>query len=241
MKLKIISIVFIVLFTACQKQQVKKENQECQTIDVKIDAPICENKLSDISENKLVYLPTSDSILIGEIKGIYQQNGYIYLSDPFALYKFDKEGNFHGKINRQGDGPEEYHNISDFQIDDEGNAWIFSRNTKSIYKYSWNNELLQRIELNLWMERIRWNGDGFYIYSGNETGFNNTCQLHYLNLKTQQIEHHFKSIDEHKSKYLFVHMANVFQRAKDNSIYFNQLFNDTVYTLTPTSYNPEWL
>lgn len=235
------SFLFIFSLFACQEQQGKSDSETIQTLEIDIQAEESKKPLSDFAENTLVVLPTSDSLLIGEIHRVRSQGDYIYVSDGTSLYKFLLNGNYQGRISRQGQGPEEYINIGDFHIDDQGDAWLSCRNNNSIYQYSWNNEFKQRIKVDLWMEHIFWHDKGLYIYSGNETGFDNAYQLHYLNLDNKQIEHHFKPIDKYMSQYLFVFMTNVFQKAKDNAAYFTQMFNDTIYSLSPDAYKPKYV
>lgn len=235
------SLLSLTLLSACQEQQGKSDSETIQTLEIDIQAEESKRPLSDFAENTLVVLPTSDSLLIGEIYRVCSQGDYIYVSDGANLYKFLLNGNYQGRISRQGQGPEEYINIGDFHIDDQGDAWLSCRNNNSIYQYSWDNEFKQRIKVDLWMEHIFWHDKGLYIYSGNETGFNNAYQLHYLNLDNKQIEHHFKPIDKYMSQYLFVFMTNIFQKAKDNAAYFTQMFNDTIYSLSPDAYKPKYV
>lgn len=235
------SLLSLTLLSACQEQQGKSDSETIQTLEVDIQAEESKKPLSDFAENTLVVLPTSDSLLIGEIYRIRSQGDYVYQSDGANLYKFHLNGSYQGKISRQGQGPEEYINIGDFHIDNQGDAWLSCRNNNSIYQYSWDNEFKQRIKVDLWMEHIFWHNKGLYIYSGNETGFDNAYQLHYLNLDNKQIEHHFKPIDKYMSQYLFVFMTNVFQKAKDNAAYFTQMFNDTIYSLSPDTYKPKYV
>lgn len=235
------SLLSLTLLSACQEQQGKSDSETIQTLEVDIQAEESKKPLSDFAENTLVVLPTSDFLLIGEIYRIRSQGDYVYLSDGANLYKFHLNGSYQGKISRQGQGPEEYINIGDFHIDNQGDAWLSCRNNNSIYQYSWDNEFKQRIKVDLWMEHIFWHNKGLYIYSGNETGFDNAYQLHYLNLDNKQIEHHFKPIDKYMSQYLFVFMTNVFQKAKDNAVYFTQMFNDTIYSLSPNTYKPKYV
>lgn len=235
------SLLSLTFLSACQEQQGKSDSEAIQTLEIDIQAEESKKPLSDFAENTLVVLPTSDSLLIGEIYRIRSQGDYVYLSDGANLYKFHLNGSYQGKISRQGQGPEEYINIGDFHIDNQGDAWLSCRNNNSIYQYSWDNEFKQRIKVDLWMEHIFWHDKGLYIYSGNETGFDNAYQLHYLNLDNKQIEHHFKPIDKYMSQYLFVFMTNVFQKAKDNAVYFTQMFNDTIYSLSPNTYKPKYV
>ena len=44
-----------------------------------------------------------------------------------------------------------------------------------------------------------------------------------------------------QAQYLFVFMTNVFQKAKDNAAYFTQMFNDTIYSLSPDAYKPKYV
>lgn len=241
MKSRLLLCILSLAFFACQESPKTTNHKNCITLDVNIDAATSKEQLSHLATNTLIVLPTSDSLLLSAINRINSTEKYIYIADPTALYRFSWDGVYKGGIKRQGSGPEEYPNIGDFQIDNTGNAWISNRGNQSITQYSWDNQFKERLKIELWMERFFWGGNGFYVYTGNDMGFDNIYQLHYLNPETRQIEHQFKQVDEHKAKYLYVHMPNVFQKTKNGEILLTQLFNDTVYSLTPTSYIPKYV
>lgn len=161
------------------------------------------------------------------------------MSDVSSVFKFSEEGRLVGKINRQGEAPDEYLNVSDFQIDDNGDVWILCRSNHSLYLYSWDNRLKKRYSVDLWIENIRLMKDKLFLYTGNEISGDNACQLHVFDLSSGKVIRNFKSVDKHQSSYLFVKGANIFQGSPcDTLCYFSQLFNDTVYSLTSSTFSP---
>lgn len=241
-KVKIIVICFgiLSLFSACKNEA--KDYIEVQPINVKISSIQSDVSLTDIGGATIVPLQTSDTLLINEITRIHNSKDYIYLSDLSSIYKFSYKGEFISRINKQGTGPDEYINVSDFQIDDDDNVWVLCRNTHSLYLYSWDNHLKRKLNFDLWVENIFLFKDNMLLYTGNEIGKDNKNQLHLLDIAKGNIVNHFKAVDEYQSGYLHVKGTNLFQTTDNDTVcYFSQLFNDTVYSITPNSFHPEYV
>ncbi|MCF6358143.1 MAG: 6-bladed beta-propeller [Draconibacterium sp.] len=77
----------------------------------------------------LIPLETSDSVLIGRLTKIVQNNKKYYVLDKKqrAVFIFDLNGKFLNKIDKKGNGPGEYTEISDFEINQySGNIELLS-------------------------------------------------------------------------------------------------------------------
>ena len=240
---KIIITIGIISLTSCTKHKDSTESTNILQIDVPVENLSYAVKVSDFAENLFIPLETTDSILLGKITTIHTTERYIYLTDRTSLYKFQYNGQFVERIKKQGKGPKEYIEISDFQIDENGNAWILSRTSQSLNLYSWNNELIQSFNIGIWADNIHLiNNNQMILYTNNERGNGNNHQLHVFNLKTGKEEVQYKEIDLIKSKYLFVKNHNSFRQSpKDSTITFSQIFNDTIYSVTFQSYAPLYL
>ena len=182
---KIIITIGIISLTSCTKHKDSTESTNIHQIDVPVENLSYTVKVSDFAENLFIPLETTDSILLGKITTIHTTERYIYLTDRTSLYKFQYNGQFVECIKRQGKGPKEYIEISDFQIDENGNAWILSRTSQSLNLYSWNNELIQSFNIGIWADNIHLiNDNQMILYTNNERGNGNNHQLHVFNLKT---------------------------------------------------------
>jgi hypothetical protein len=68
-----------------------------------------------------VILETTDNSLLKDISKSYLTKDYIFIKSVHALFIFDRKGHFLRKIERIGNGPEEYARLSDFDVDEKTN------------------------------------------------------------------------------------------------------------------------
>ena len=236
---KALSGLLILTLAGCHPGK-EKTQEKCQTLQIETETAAGSIRLSEVANSSLVVLPTSDSLLLSEINQIHLKKDFLYVADPSAVYKFSLSGECLGAIHRQGTGPEEYANVSDFQTDGE-HVWVLSRNTQCINSYSWDNSCTSRINLDLWMENIcLTDSNTLYIYTGNDMSKDNLFQLHALSLSDSSSTHHFLPVDKAKAQYLFVKSKNIFQQNGSHT-YFTQLFNDTVYNLNAAACTPAFV
>lgn len=236
---KALSGLLILTLAGCHPGK-EKTQEKCQTLQIETETEAGSIRLSEVANGSLVVLPTSDSLLLSEINQIHLKKDFLYVADPSAVYKFSLSGECLGTIRRQGTGPEEYANVSDFQTDGE-HVWVLSRNTQCINSYSWDNSCTSRINLDLWMENIcLTDSNTLYIYTGNDMSKDNLFQLHALSLSDSSSKHHFLPVDKAKAQYLFVKSKNIFQQNGSHT-YFTQLFNDTVYNLNAAACTPAFV
>lgn len=142
-------------------------------------------------------------------------------------------------INRQGAGPEEYLRLSDFDISpDRKRISILDTRKKEILEYDFRGNLHRRNKLDNWYIGIKYLNDSLYLlYSGNQISGNNNMKFSTYNIKTSSVIDSFYPISVQKSKYLHIHSANNFSSFK-NELLFCELYNDTIYTVTPSGYAP---
>lgn len=230
----------LLLLGACHRSVTIPQNLHSVKVEVdNVSDGIC---LSDFFRTSLVKLPHVDTVLVGEIARVHNSGNNIYLSDVSSVFKFSQDGQLIGKISKQGEAPDEYLNVSDFQIDNNGYVWVLCRSARALYLYSWDGCLKKHFSVDLWVENFRLMGDKLYLYTGNEISNDNACQLHVLDTHSGNLLRDFKPVDEHQSSYLFVKGANIFQGSScDTLCYFSQLFNDTVYRVTPNTFSPAYV
>lgn len=216
-------------------------NSPVQKINIPVDTNSEILDLSSIADNiEFIPLETNDSTILDNITRIINESGYLYVSDKHSLYKFNKEGKLCGKINKEGVGPKEYIQISDFQVAKDKTIWILSRSNKCVYNYGWDGELKCKIELNFWASKICLIDDKtMLMYIGNEKDNDNSHQLKLFDLEDKSVIANYLPIDDKKSKYMHIKSNNCFYRDND-SVYFFKMFCDTVYSISEKVIVPKY-
>jgi hypothetical protein len=230
---KIKSGIFVLLLFAC-KQEYKTNTDD--VVMLKLTERACverANASQFFASAKCIPLSTGDESLIGEIAKVVRHGNYIYVADRSGLYRFMEDGTFSGKINKQGNGPDEYAAISDFEIESADKVWILCRSSQTLNQYSWNGTLNRKIKFNFWAAKMRLISPGkMCLYIGNERDENNRHQIKIIDLKTEDVLNNFMEIDEKKAKYLHVKSPSHFCMKEDSLCYFYDVFDDYIYSLS---------
>lgn len=101
------------------------------------------------SDERLVCLETNDNGLIGEdIQGIRLINDKIYIFDWSKILIFDKDGHYLNNIDKRGQGPEEYTNIFDFEVNSNGDIIVLPGSKKLMF-YDADGHFKRSIDLKL--------------------------------------------------------------------------------------------
>lgn len=229
-------ISFAALAGACTFAK-RTDTQGLKTIQIEVENIRTDVKLSEFAKAKIIPLPTSDDLLIGNINRIRTSENSICLSDGNALYKFSRTGEFLGKIEKKGQGPDEYQAIADFVIAEDGNVWVLGNGKTSLMLYSWNNKLMKEVKIeSSYSSRIALMGNKLILNNANFLTDNNKHSLQVIDLNTSETISRFLPIDEHKAKYLYMMETNNFQPSEnDTTCYFNTSHNDTIYRITPNT------
>lgn len=118
-------ILLVPFFCDCKN---KMESNEKNIISIDI-VKNTEVSLFDIfSKIEIVNLEINDSSIIKRIDKLQVYNGDYYIHDYFShkLFSFNEIGRFNFKIDNRGQGPDEYMNISDFDINNDSLSLLSS-------------------------------------------------------------------------------------------------------------------
>lgn len=119
----LIGVVFLSFFVSCTKE---KSSDVIQISNVPGD------KIIDIkdyySASELIPISLPDSIIIGNLFSSKAIGDLVYIHDNLnsCIFIVDiKKRSYVGKIKCQGEGPEEYLQLSSFDLDKDGNLYIY--------------------------------------------------------------------------------------------------------------------
>lgn len=111
------------------------------------------------SDVKYIQLQTDTNCLLGRIDNPFHQvkfyDNRIFLSDSRKLVIFDSEGHFLSRVNAQGRGPGEYHNINDFAYMPElQQVVIHSAGSRKALFYCQDGTFIKEINVDFWPTRM---------------------------------------------------------------------------------------
>lgn len=224
---------------ACTSEKV---GEAVKTLTLKQDVATEKANVSEhFSTVECVPLETAEDILIGVITKAVRHGDFIYVADANALYKFAPDGKFVAVLSKKGQGPDEYLNLSDFEVASDNEVWLLSRNARSIYLYTWDGEQKKKLQFEYWAAKMRMlSTDKMCVYIGNELNDSNQHQFKIIDLATGAIIRNDIEIDPIRAKFLHVNSANHFSPCLDGkyeSFVYN-IFDSYIYGIAKDSIVP---
>jgi hypothetical protein len=216
-------------------------DQSVTTLSVVPGSLVEEAKSSELfSSVSIVSLETNQDVLLNdEIVKIDRRGDYIYVADYYSVYKFDADGSLLKKMSKPGPGPEEYLNIVDLEVIDEDSFWILCRENQTLYKYNWDGELLNRIQIDCWAFKMYLlSPELMCLYIGNAMDENNQHQLRTINLTTREVTDRYKEIDPKEARYNHIFPTSLFSSSPNKGIYYFNVFHDNIYELRDGAFSP---
>lgn len=115
----------------------------------------------------MICLETNENCLLGSITKICVDEECYYLKDEFkrSVFLFAKSGDYISKISQYGSGPNEYLEVSDFEVKN-GQIFILSNPNKKILVFDKMGECLKTIRLNDWYHHLAVEEDRILLHSG---------------------------------------------------------------------------
>ncbi|GHS93844.1 hypothetical protein FACS1894207_0970 [Bacteroidia bacterium] len=106
-------------------------------------------ELLKFSNIRYIPLETSDDCLIGTTSKVLIRDNRIYVADfhkTLALFVFDMNGKFLFKISNRGQGPGEYIRFNDFDIQSNGDIYMFDHFGKKFLVFNSKGKYLKEIK-----------------------------------------------------------------------------------------------
>lgn len=149
MKKYIYISLFVFLIVSCSEVKSNYDNVPIENIDF---FSLKQKKISDLIEQKnekYILLKSKDDMILGRIDKAMIHLGRIYLMDKRlkSLVVYDDNGYSITKVGQFGQGPKEYINISDFDVDDNGNVYILDGRLNKVLLYNSSFECVDERKL----------------------------------------------------------------------------------------------
>lgn len=129
---------------SCQstKEQEQEVKEDFQSIRVDLKTP--SKKFSELVEEvEVVRLEETEKSLLGVAWDVKLEEGYIILpsEDRQWLYFFNQAGDFVNRLNRFGEGPEEYSSITSYWLKSD-TLFLFDHLKQTLFGYRLNGDFL---------------------------------------------------------------------------------------------------
>lgn len=223
----------IIIFTSCSRQRDVMSNEIF--IPFKSDKEI--KASSFIDDFKIIQLSTNDDNLIFQISKIQYLNEKIYIHDRpgNCIYIFNDDGTFSNKLNRQGAGPGEYIQITDFYVEEES-LFVLDFTQQAILRYDTALEFIDKTNLKSFGSKFFSHNNSFLIYN-EPSGKDPDSQFTLLSDKGDRLKE-FLPRNSINHKYNWTG-ANVFA-ISSNKKYLSPRYSDTIFNIsTDNNITPE--
>ena len=247
MKQLLLPIIIIVTFFSCKKHSNTEDLEKTKIVTYKvseIDVEPLQNVLNTyFTEPTFVKLRSKDiSTDFGKISKVKLQNQYIYILDQGikSLVVYDKEGYAVGKVGQKGQGPNEYLDIADFDIDKQGYIYALDGRWDKLFIYDQNLNLVSNEKLPFEADKIQLLENGDYMFAlsswnkGNGEGYKIAITDKEFNLKNKVFKYD-EFIDENYwiSDYQLIRTNEyiIYNKSIDNHIHLFSLNGDYIKTI----------
>lgn len=237
-------ILVLLVVSSCDQKTTIKESTPLSDIDefksFKIDIKAPKTKLTDlVASVEIARLEETPESLLSRVQHIFQHedNLLFYNENNGDIFVFDQSGNFKKKINRTGNGPEEYKRIHDMWL--EGNTIaIYARGTRNIKKYTFEGDFLESIRLPASVDHINSYRNG-YAFGTNFIPFQDSLRYQWgvWNDKLELVQkyHPFDASSDNKIEVVYT-LNTILPYQEDRSLL--RVHSDTVYLLRDNEVSP---
>lgn len=231
MKQCLIVFLFVTLFFSCTGKRDFCDSKKGQHFVVDIDNESDPELLKQVMDNmdvRLFPLETRDSILFkSSSSDLFVISDFLFIVDKSQniILRYDRSGKFIDKINRFGQGPEEYLHLRDVFISENR---IYVHNNEIIQVYDFEGSHLKTIR------SPKGGGDQFCVDSNGVItqirSYLNDHQLMIYNKDGELISEHFPTPEVLQGFYLVQSNFRTIGHY-DDGIYLSKYFDTNVYLL----------
>jgi hypothetical protein len=238
---------FLPVLFSCNSDKLKQgisRQQHVKTIlvpDVKPEEVVFEKVIEHI---EIIPLETNVNSLFRDVRDFIYQNEKFYVLDvSMEVFVFTASGRFLYRLDKKGNGPGEYREIRDFEVNDEGDLYILSYQKILVY------DSLRNLKKTISLSPLMNNGsispvgmafafdNGYYLYVG-AFGVNELTPGRYSIYKVDG-NGNFKGDVFFPLRNNDAEHPRFFKLAGEQAYIFTPIIgNDTIYKFTPKDVYP---
>jgi hypothetical protein len=237
MNIIILSLLFGVILMSCKDQSTGLLSLEIE----KSAKSIVEISISEIAgELEYIRLETSERCIVGNNPKVFATQIHIIVIANNTIMLFDRTtGNYIRSIGQEGQGPGEYNSVSWLLPIRYDENRVMAIGNQKIIEYGFDGAFLREVSV---LQGINYSvlldEKHFVSYFPNYTGDIETKVAVYTldGNETATYPNYQKAPRDGDSFSMWMPAAWFFR--KEGELYFTELFNDTVYAITPTEISP---
>lgn len=227
-------VVFLFLISCTAgKKEVKNEITGPQPLLIYDDLPNPINQIDDLFEfEDLIPLAFPDSIFLSTISKVkLVGDDYLVLDKKQSIvFLFDESGEFVRTIGSKGEGPGEFLDVSDFEVDN-GKVYLMSRGSRAVFVFDVESgDFVEKINTGLFGDKLVSAGNGELLIYVNHNSAKDSFNVHLIGSDGAILDSYF-IYDPEKEKSIIT-ISGFLDRTGQN-VSFSKPFHDTVYTYDP--------
>lgn len=224
-----ISLVVILITTACNSSSSKEHIPviNLNSMSVINDKSELDSKSLNMSQT-LIPLETTDSSLLSKITCIEKSKDAYWIVSDGLVFKFSKQGKYLQTIGAIGQGPEEYLNAYNLQIDDSGNKiYVMDYLGRKMVTYTLTGDFINSFELPHYSyNNFKLDGSNIYFY-----GYENSIIPALLKLNTKTMITDTISTPDRTMEIGELFMGKTFINTVNDQLYMYHHFNDSIFKI----------
>ncbi|KYG80625.1 6-bladed beta-propeller protein [Roseivirga ehrenbergii] len=243
--MKQFSLFFLLLLVtfSCSKNTSEEETEAVVVTDdfksYRLDGDQPQERFADLIESvEVVRLEETDNSLLAYVRNLQQTKDYLVFNSSTMesdVFVFDRNGAFVNKINRQGDGPEEYQAVSNIWMESDTLA-VYTSSKKTVKRYSLEGDFISTVTLPVAGAHVH-GYNGAYAMEMNYSPINDTSYYRYASLgKDLQLSGMYLPVDNKMDMWMSLSM-NPISPYKDG-VTLLRMMSDTVYRLSDNQFTP---
>lgn len=183
------------LFLCCSKKKNIESNSMNPLSTISVDFDLNNSQPVDnlIDTMFLIPLETTDEALLGNNVTIKIHDSLIYAHTPVSSFIviYDIHGKLKQVFDRKGEGPEEYLDIENFFVTNDG-LYVYSRGLRKIKQYDFNNKFVKEVDLSAYpfCSQVILYQDQYLCYYENPP--RNYSSIYIVNQKGELIDSYFE-------------------------------------------------
>lgn len=239
MKKAVFFTIMVLLMPSCSKKETSNYSLDDVPIVIDIDAV----KTDTLKINYLHYIPleTTKDCLIGSTGKVVIKNDKIYFADfrkTMSLFVFDMNGKFLFKIDKRGQGPGEYLSFRDFDIQNNGDIYIFDHYKQKFLVYSPEGKYIRDIQSDLvFLSFCLFDNKMYWSHLWNQSG-EMYAYLAVYDMIDKKAEFLFKDEKYFNEINLTYYNSYIFYYSPDSIFYFSPKLSEIIYSIDKNGIHP---